>query len=93
VQIVGVEHTGQGHLEVHTIDIWFSARRKAWYVERLDAGGHLIGLPHRCDTEAAARACLGEWLRTHSETHLVSPPVPTAAERRISAVLHRRHAA
>jgi hypothetical protein len=93
VQIVGIDHSGNGQLAVHTIDIWYSARSRAWLVERLDEDGHLIGAPHRCESEDEARACLEEWMRTHGETHLVSPPLPTAAERRVAAPLQRRRAA
>jgi hypothetical protein len=93
VQIVGIDHSGNGQFAVHTIDIWYSSRRRTWLVERLDEEGHLIGPPHRCESEDEARLCLEEWLRTHSETHLVSPPLPTPAERRVASPLQQRHAA
>lgn len=98
MQIVGIEHTGRDSAQVdtaqvHTIDMWFSERRGMWFVERLDADGNQIGVVHRCGDEQEASACLDEWLRTHSETHLLAPRETTAAEKRLLAGRSRRQAA
>ena len=92
MRIVGINNTDCGTPRVQTIDIWFSERRRMWFVERLDAEGHQLGLAHRCDNKAEAEACLEEWLREHSETELVVPSHPTAAERRLLAEASRRAA-
>lgn len=83
MQIVGIEHMGREASHVHTIDVWYSQKRRMWIVERLDAEGHQIGMTHRCASEHEAAACLEEWLRAHSETHLVAPKAATAAEMRV----------
>lgn len=93
VQIVGFERTDRDANAVETIDVWFSARRKTWLVERLDAEGHQIGLTHRCVSEEDAMSCLAEWLRTHSDTRLVAPRETTAAERELLERSPHRRAA
>ncbi len=75
MHIVGIIEEADGEMQVHTIDVWFSRRTARWLVERLDGNGDLIGLVHHCATEEDALACVGEWLRAHPETHLVSPRV------------------
>jgi hypothetical protein len=80
MRIVGMEIADPNDNDVHTIDLWYSEKRGAWLVERLDAQGRQIGLAHRCATQPEASACLDEWLRAHGETHLValSPFDPVA---------------
>ena len=73
MQIVGIVETADGEAPVHTIDVWFSKRSRRWLVERLDAHGDLIGAVHHCPSEQDALVCVGEWLRAHPETHLLSP--------------------
>ena len=73
MQIVGIDIADRHETHVHTIDMWFSARLNVWFVERLNAEGHVVGAIHRCETEDDAANCVREWLRTHAETHLVSP--------------------
>ena len=76
MQIVGTE----GAEGVHTIDMWFSARRRCWIVERRDPDGSVVGHSFCTSDEHDAAACLVEWLRTHDETHLVGRAVRLAAE-------------
>lgn len=57
---------------VHTIDVWYSTRRRMWTVERLSADGHHIGHAAHFPTEPEARACLEAWLRDHSEAAFVA---------------------
>lgn len=83
MQIVGFSRALGDDPQVHTIDVWYSERRKAWMVERLDAQGHQVGPSHSCATEAEAEACLEEWLRSHSGVRLVAPRAASAAERRL----------
>lgn len=73
MNIVGIDIPDREEAQVHTIDIWFSQKRGAWAVERLNADGHLIGAAFHCEHEDDAVACLAEWLRAHGETHLASP--------------------
>lgn len=75
MRIVGVELSGPEAGSVHTIDLWFSRRRGAWIVERLDAEGGHIGHAHICTDREDAEACLAEWLRAHGETHVVGEEV------------------
>ena len=73
MHIVGIVEDADGETQVHTIDVWFSRRLDRWLVERLDGEGHLIGSIYHCQSEEDALACVGEWLRAHPETCLVSP--------------------
>ncbi len=81
VEIVGIE-TDEG---VHTIDIWFSARRDCWVLERHDVEGRIVGVSYCTPDEPDAAACLSEWLRTHGETHLVGRAARMVAEARARA--------
>ncbi len=85
MQIVGIEDLDHDGPQVHTIDIWFSKKRGAWILERLDAQGHQVGSAHACADEHEASACLGEWLRAHDDTYLVAPRALDAAEKRVLA--------
>ena len=76
MDIVGIEGT-EG---VHTIDMWFSSRRRCWIVERRGPDGSVIGLSFAAQDEDDAVACLLEWLRTHDETHLVGRAAQVAVE-------------
>ena len=57
---------------VHTIDVWYSAARRRWLVQRLDGAGGAIGSAYRCTSKAEALACLAAWKRRHPEAHLTS---------------------
>lgn len=76
MQIVGLE----GVEGVHTIDIWFSSRRKCWVVERRDPHGSAVGSSFCTFDEQDAAACLIEWLRTHDEAYLVGRAVKLTSE-------------
>ena len=76
MQVVGVE----GEIGVHTIDMWFSSRRRCWIVERRDPDGAVIGHAFCTSDEHDAAACLVEWLRTHDETHLIGRAACVAAD-------------
>ncbi len=81
--VVGVEQAEWQDDHVHTIDIWYSQRRRCWIVERLNVDGHLVGAAHQCTTLEDAEDCLWEWLRSHSEAHVTSVhEVESARERR-----------
>lgn len=70
MRIVGCEgNDGPG---VETIDVWFSQRRQAWIIERIDAEGNQIGAAHLCE-EADVAACVADWLRAHESVQLVTP--------------------
>ena len=73
MRIVGIDKDPWSKEHVHTVDFWYSSRRRCWVVERLDADGHLIGAAHCCADVHEAEACLADWLRTHDEAHLTSP--------------------
>jgi hypothetical protein len=73
VRIVGIEASEPEAGTIHTIDVWYSQRSGRWIVERLDANGDRIGTAHVCADRAEAEDCLADWMRTHSETHLVAP--------------------
>lgn len=72
MRIVGIENEPETGA-IHTIDVWFSERRSKWIVERLDADGNHLGAAHVCADRDEAEDCLADWMRTHGETHLVSP--------------------
>jgi hypothetical protein len=91
--VVGVDDPNRHDTHVHTIDMWFSRRRRVWVVERLNACGHVIGPSHYCTSEQDATHCLQEWLRAHGETHLVTPRDATASGQKKAAPHPRRHAA
>jgi hypothetical protein len=80
VKIVGHDRDEWSEDEVHTIDLWFSARRGVWIVERLNSSGHLVGTAHSCSSLEDAQACLEEWLRSHDEAHMTSPAEQAAAK-------------
>lgn len=92
MEIVGSSLGGE-EAQIHTIDVWFSKRRNAWVVERLDADGHLVGAAHYCDHEHDAADCLAHWLRTHGDTQLVSPRTEQRCEAEAATADHRRDAA
>lgn len=73
MRIVGIETSEPETGAIHTIDVWFSARRGKWIIERLDADGHRMGAAHVCESRDEAEDCLADWLRAHGETHLVAP--------------------
>ena len=92
--VVGIDDPNREEAHVHTIDLWFSRRLGVWVVERLNASGDVIGHPHHCANARDAAHCLQEWLRSHGETHLVTPREAPAAATRTRAVSHpKRHAA
>ncbi len=72
MRIVGRDREPWSREHVHTIDIWYSRRRRRWIVERLDLEGHLLGASHSCADVGEAEACLADWLRTHDEAHLAT---------------------
>ena len=73
MRIVGVEDREPEAGAIHTIDVWFSERRGKWVIERLDADGDGVGTVLVCESREDAEDCLADWLRAHSETHLVAP--------------------
>ncbi len=73
MQVNGPDPGDAGEHAVHTIDIWFSPKRRHWVVQRLNERGEPVGHSHFCRTEAEARACLADWMRRHPETHLSAP--------------------
>ncbi len=91
MHIVGHETDNPEPDHVHTIDLWFSEKRKVWIVERLNADGHHVGATYQTKDVHDARACLEEWLRIHAETHLVGRDVPL--KRRRAAVVPKNRAA
>ena len=83
LNVVGKEQADWHDDHVHTIDVWYSERRRCWIVERLNVQGHLIGTTHHCRTLEDAEDCLTEWLRSHDEAHVTSARErPTAEETR-----------
>ena len=76
MDIVGTIESAEG---VHTIDVWYSARRHCWMVERRDAEGNVLGGTVQLPEEDDVAACVAEWLRAHSETHLVGRGAPAGA--------------
>lgn len=76
MEIVGIE-SPEG---VHTIDLWFSARRGCWVLERHDVHGDVVGISYCTPDEPDASACLAEWLRSHDEAHLVGRAAQMVAE-------------
>ena len=88
MHIVGHEISDREPDHVHTIDLWFSERRKVWIVERLNEDGHHVGATYQTADMRDAQACLEEWLRIHAETHLVERGAKKA--RRSIAAQRRR---
>ena len=72
MRIVGIEREPDSG-DIHTIDVWYSQRRGAWIIERLNADGDCLGAAHVCEHREDAEECLAEWMRSHGETHLVAP--------------------
>ena len=77
MDIIGPAHDEDD--AVHTIDIWYAARRRVWIVERLNGAGHTVGTPHVTRRRADALACLAHWRRAHREAHLAAPLIPRTA--------------
>ena len=72
LNVVGLDQADWHDDHVHTIDVWYSDRRKCWIVERLNAHGSLVGAAHQCPTLHDAEDCLAEWLRSHNEAHVTA---------------------
>ena len=85
MDIVGIDQADWEANHVHTIDIWYSERRRCWVVERLNVHGDLVGAAHCCTSLQDAEACLTDWLRLHSETHLAAVRVAAKMMRSVRA--------
>ena len=81
MDIVGIDRGEWADSHVHTIDMWFSDRRRCWVVERLNEVGDLIGATHCCATLQDAEDCLADWLRGHDEAHLTAARATAVAVR------------
>ena len=73
MHIIGPEALDHGPDEVHTIDLWFSPKRRRWIVERLNSEGHPVGMSAEYKARADALGCFDDWLRRHPEAHLAAP--------------------
>ena len=91
MHIVGHEAAEPEPDHVHTIDLWFSDKRRLWIVERLSSDGHHVGATYQTHNEHDAKACLEDWLRAHAGTHLVGRN-PAQKRRRSAAPLRQRAA-
>ena len=89
MHIVGHETANPEVDHVHTIDLWFSEKRNAWVVERLNVEGHHVGSTYQTTDVHDARACLEEWLRIHAETHLVGRSHNAPKRRAAASPRHR----
>ena len=72
MDVVGIDRSDWQDGHVHTLDVWYSKRRRCWIVERLNHEGRLVGTAHCCATLHDAEACVTHWLRAHDEAHLVA---------------------
>ncbi len=70
---------------VERVVIWYSARRRRWCIERLDADGHQVGFAHMCIDEHEARDCHGTWLRLHADAEALHIDIERIEERAASA--------
>jgi hypothetical protein len=87
--MVGPDRAERERDHVHTIELWFSQKRKVWIVERLNDEGHHIGATYQTTDVHAAQACLEEWLRMHGETHLVEREAKPKRRRAVAAPKRR----
>ena len=82
MNVVGIEQADWHDDHVHTVDLWYSKRRRCWIVERLNVHGSLVGTAHCSQTLDDAEHCLTEWLRSHDEAHVTSARDVTSARER-----------